>query len=90
MWRRLAYCGPAADYLKEIRVDVDGVFGQGPTGTCVREDRPVVNDDFDTNPATLPWREAAMSHGFRLERMLPPAPPGQSRRRADDLRQPAP
>jgi hypothetical protein len=24
-----------------------------PTGTCIREDRPVVNDDFDTNPSTV-------------------------------------
>jgi PAS domain S-box-containing protein len=66
-----ALCGPAADYLKEIRIEVDGVLGQGPTGTCIREDRPVVNDDFDTNPATLPWREPALRHGFRASACFP-------------------
>jgi PAS domain S-box-containing protein len=66
-----AFCGPAADYLKEIRIEVDGVLGQGPSGTCIREDRPVVNDDFDANPATLPWREAALRHGFRASACFP-------------------
>jgi PAS domain S-box-containing protein len=63
--------GPAADYLKEIRVDVEGEFGRGPTGTCIREDRPVVNDDFDTNPSTAPWREPALRYGFRASAAFP-------------------
>ena len=67
----VASCGPAAGYLSEIRVEVDAVLGQGPGGTCIREDRPVVNDDFDTNPATLPWREPALRHGFRSSAAFP-------------------
>jgi PAS domain S-box-containing protein len=66
-----ASSGPAADYLKEIRVDVEGEFGGGPTGTCIREDRPVVNDDFDINPSTAPWREPALRYGFRASAALP-------------------
>ena len=66
-----AYCGPAADYLRDIRIEVDGVLGEGPSGTCIREDRPVVNDDFDINPTTLPWRKAALSHGFRASACFP-------------------
>ena len=50
----IAWSGPAADYLKEIRVEVQGELGKGPTGTCIRENRSVVNDDFGTNPAHLP------------------------------------
>jgi PAS domain S-box-containing protein len=66
-----ASSGPAADYLKEIRVDVEGEFGGGPTGTCIREDRPVVNDDFDINPSTTPWREPALRYGFRASAAFP-------------------
>jgi PAS domain S-box-containing protein len=57
--------GSAVDYLKEIEVEVDGDMGIGPTGTCIREDRPVVNDDFDTNLSTAPWRGQALRYGFR-------------------------
>ena len=64
-------CGPAADYLKDIRIEVDGELGQGPGGTCIREDRPAVNYDFDTNGATLPWREEALRYGFRSSACFP-------------------
>ena len=67
----LAFCGPEADYLREIRVETEGVWGQGPTGTCVREDRPAINDDFATNSTTLPWREQARLHGFHASAAFP-------------------
>ncbi|MGD0231816.1 MAG: GAF domain-containing protein [Syntrophorhabdales bacterium] len=67
----VAACGPAVDYLREIRVEVDGALGQGPTGEAVREDRPVVNDDFDTNAAASPWREPALRHGIRASAAFP-------------------
>ena len=69
--RPVAVCGPAAGYLKEIRVEVAGTLGSGPTGTCIREDRPVANADFDANAATAPWREPARRHGFRASVALP-------------------
>jgi signal transduction histidine kinase len=63
--------GSAADYLKEIKVEVDGALGIGPTGTCIRENRPVINDDFDTNPSAAPWREQALRYGFRASGAFP-------------------
>jgi len=63
--------GSAADYLKEIKVEVDGDLGVGPTGTCIRENRPVINDDFDNNPSTAPWRERALRYGFRASGAFP-------------------
>jgi PAS domain S-box-containing protein len=66
-----AFCGPASDYLKGIRVQTEGDLGRGPTGTCIREDRPVINDDFDINPLTAPWREPALRFGFRASAALP-------------------
>ena len=66
-----ASSGPAANYVKEIRVDVEGEFGGGPSGTCIREERSVVNDDFDINPSTAPWREQALRYGFRASAAFP-------------------
>ena len=63
--------GPAIDYLAEIRVELDGEFGQGPTGSCIRENRPVVNDDFENNPNTSVWRQAALRHGIRASAAFP-------------------
>ncbi len=63
--------GSAADYLKEIKVEVDGALGTGPTGTCIRENRPVINDDFDINLSTAPWRERALRYGFRASGAFP-------------------
>lgn len=67
----VAWSGPASDYLSNIRVEVHGELGKGPTGTCIRENRSVINDDFATNPATLPWREPARSYGFRASAAFP-------------------
>ena len=67
----VAWSGPATDYLKGIKVEVQGEFGKGPTGTCIRENRTVVNDDFGTNPAASPWRDQAKHHGFRASAAFP-------------------
>lgn len=69
--RPVASCGSAADYLSEIKVTTDGEMGRGPTGTCVREGRPVINDDFDVNPATVSWRNPALARGFRASAAFP-------------------
>ncbi|MGD0233055.1 MAG: PAS domain S-box protein [Syntrophorhabdales bacterium] len=66
-----AWCGHAADYLKGIKVEVQGELGRGPTGTCIREKRAVVNDDFAANPLTSPWREMAQRYGFRSSASFP-------------------
>jgi signal transduction histidine kinase len=67
----VASSGRAVDYLRDIRVEVDGELGQGPTGTCIREDRPVINYDFRTSPSAGPWREAARSHDLRASASFP-------------------
>lgn len=67
----VAWSGPASDYLKNIRVEVQGELGKGPTGTSIRENRSVVNDDFATNPATSPWRDSAIRYGFRASAAIP-------------------
>jgi PAS domain S-box-containing protein len=67
----VAASGRASDYLRGVTVETDGELGHGPTGTCIREGRPVVNDDFDVNPATRPWRAAALAHDLRASAAFP-------------------
>jgi two-component system CheB/CheR fusion protein len=64
-------CGPAADYVHEITVTVEGEFGKGPTGTSIREAHPVVNQDFLAEAVMSPWREHAMRRGFRSSAAFP-------------------
>jgi PAS domain S-box-containing protein len=45
-----AACGPAAGDLEEAWADLVGGRDEGPTATCVREDRLVVDYDLGTHP----------------------------------------
>jgi two-component system CheB/CheR fusion protein len=67
----VASFGTATSYLADVRVKIHGELGRGPTGTCIREGRPVINDDFDSNATTLPWRAPALRHGFRASAAFP-------------------
>ncbi len=74
----VASCGPATGYLKEITVEISGRWGKGPTGTCIRENRAIINDDFATNPAVSPWYEAASRYGFHASAAFPLRRQGQA------------
>ncbi len=67
----VASCGPEAAYLAEIEVGLDGELGKGPTGTCIRENRSVINNDFGSNPVMSPWRATALRHGFYASASFP-------------------
>ena len=67
----VASAGSAADYLDGIQLEIDGPLGVGPGGTCIRENRTVVNDDFSVNPRTAPWRAAALRFGFLASAAFP-------------------
>ena len=56
---------------RESRVEIDGPLGAGPGGTCIRENRAVVNDDFSVNPRTAPWRTVALRFGFLASAAFP-------------------
>ena len=47
-------CRSGGDYLESIQIEIDGPLGAGPGGTCIREDRTAINDDFSVNPYTAP------------------------------------
>jgi len=74
----VAISGQAADYARGITVYADDRHeGLGPTGTCIRERRPSVHNDFLRSPLTRPWRERAAPFGIRASAAFPIESAGQ-------------
>jgi len=70
--RPVAQAGNDEGYLKETRISwADTKLGHGPTGAAVRSGVVQVNQNFLTNLALEPWREAARKHGYQSSIALP-------------------
>ena len=68
----VAAFGDDSGYLDNISIYADDrPEGRGPTGTSVREDRPVIVPDFFQDPSTLPWRAAAHRANWVCSASLP-------------------
>ncbi len=55
----------------DITADADDPRGRGPTGTALREGRPVYSENFQSDPNTAPWRPAAVTHGIAASATIP-------------------
>ena len=67
-----ASAGHVEGYLDGVVISVDDVpEGRGMTGTAIREGRHIVCDDFETDPRTMPWRDRALSRGYRSSAAFP-------------------
>ena len=67
-----AFLGGIGEYVRGITVYADNrPEGCGPTGTCIREHRPVVHNDFLQDPQTLPWRDRATPFGIASAAAFP-------------------
>lgn len=66
-------CGDNAGYLEDLNVsvDADSPFGRGPTGTAIRENRPVWCQSFFDDPYTVPWQERGVRIGWAASASLP-------------------
>lgn len=73
MIRTVAAFGSGVEYLEgiEISASADTVIGRGPTGTAIRENRPVWCQDFQNDPLTAPWHERGASVGWGASASLP-------------------
>ena len=59
-------------YLAHANITwADTPQGRGVTGTAVRTGIPHVNRDFENDPRSAPWREAAARHGYRTSSAFP-------------------
>ncbi len=54
----------------DVRFD-DSPTGRGPTGTAIRERRPVVANDLESAESMAPWREAGRERGYRSSAAVP-------------------
>jgi signal transduction histidine kinase/ActR/RegA family two-component response regulator len=60
-------------YLASIQLSwsESDAHGQGPMGTALRSGAVQVNRNYLKNPQMAPWREAALTHGYRSSIALP-------------------
>jgi len=70
--RPVAVYGYEEGYLKAIQVTWDdSPTGCGPGGVTIRTRQAMVINDTETDPAFVPWREAALARGYRSVAGLP-------------------
>ena len=77
--RPVAASGTGVDYLKSTKICIaaDTQTGRGPTGTSVREGRPIWCQDFQQDPVVATWREHGAEYGWRSSASLPLRRKGQ-------------
>ncbi len=73
MVRPVAVFGASIEYLDgiEISADDDNPSGQGPSGTAIRENRPVWCQDFQHDVDTLAWHDRAAKFDWGASASLP-------------------
>jgi PAS domain S-box-containing protein/putative nucleotidyltransferase with HDIG domain len=70
--RPIAEAGFEQGYLAKANVSwEDSERGRGPTGTAIREGSTQINQNFLLNPRMVPWRAAALQHGYQSSIALP-------------------
>ncbi|MHB1116934.1 EAL domain-containing protein [Sideroxydans sp.] len=70
--RPVAQHGNGNDYLEGLKVSwADTERGRGPTGTAIRTGQTDINQDYQTNPRMLPWRDMALARGYHSSIALP-------------------
>lgn len=69
----VATFGEGVDYLDGLEITVDGNIssGRGPTGTAIRENRPIWCQDYMQDPTTSHWHERARVYGWGASASLP-------------------
>lgn len=67
-----AHFGTEAGYLSEMKFHwADDELGRGPTGTAIRTGVVQICNNYPSNPAVAPWREAALKRGYHSSIALP-------------------
>jgi PAS domain S-box-containing protein len=68
----VARWGDQGGYLDTIRiVAADVPEGRGPTGRAVFDGKYFIGGDIEIDPLMRPWRDKALSHGFRSSAAFP-------------------
>jgi GAF domain-containing protein len=66
MVRPVAMAGQGPDYVENAQISWSDETdrGRGPTGIAIRTGQPYWAKDFRADPTLLPWRDAAVAHGY--------------------------
>lgn len=57
--------GAAQEFLNGLEFTLNhSTAGNGPTGLCAREGKPIFIQDFQTDVSVLPWRDRAVAMGI--------------------------
>jgi putative nucleotidyltransferase with HDIG domain len=68
----IAFSGIEKEYIDSIHAKWNNSpHGNGPTGTAIKIQKPVVISDIRTAPTYLPWREEALKRGYLSVISLP-------------------
>ncbi len=69
----VAAYGEGTDYVRGIEISIDAADprGQGPTGICIREGRPVWSAEFTRDPSLAPWRSRGEQFAWHASAALP-------------------
>jgi len=69
----VASYGDTTGYLNNLKVSskVEVLEGRSTTGTALRENRPIIINDFMTNPMTAPWVNNAIAIGWASAAAFP-------------------
>ena len=68
----VAWGGVEDGYLTNANITwADTERGRGPTGTAARTGKTYFFQDFEKEPAAEPWRDAALSRGYRSSIAIP-------------------
>jgi signal transduction histidine kinase len=75
----MAHAGFEEGYLEQVDISHENSErGRGPTGTCIREGRVVIGEDFEADPTLSPWRREALKRGYRSSISVPLMAEGQA------------
>jgi signal transduction histidine kinase len=68
----VAHAGFEEGFIEQVDITHENTErGRGPTGTCIREKRAVIGEDFETDPTISLWRREALKRGYRSSMSLP-------------------
>jgi PAS domain S-box-containing protein len=69
----VARAGIDDGFLDRIKISCDGgdPLGRGPAGSCIREGKTRVYNDFLDDERSIPWRDSLIANNFRAAAALP-------------------
>lgn len=73
LFKPLASYGNGLAYLESLQISVNADLpeGRGPTGTCFRNNKSVITNDFTQSPLTAPWHLKAQEFGWKSSGAFP-------------------